>query len=117
MKKTLLGLILFATPAWIATPQQLDFAVDSIEARITESNDQWSRYAWRLGIRNDANEPHVFQGRVEFQDRDGFIVDTGDAYGMLVPAKSTQVFTGFKLVNAAVVGKVAKVAADVHRTR
>ena len=68
-------------------------------------------------LRNDAVEPHVFQGTIEFQDRDGFIVDTSNAYNLLVQSGSEQTFTGFALINAEVVFKVSRTVAKVRRVR
>lgn len=94
-----------------------DWALVSVESRVTESNSVWSRFAWKLKLRNDSPAPHLFQAKIEFQDRDGFIVDTNDAYNLLVPGQSEQEFTGFALIKAEVVGSVSRAAAKVNRTR
>src|SRR4029077_1535441 len=81
----------------------------------TESNDSWSKYAWKLTLRNDSDQLQVFRGTIEFQDSDAFIVDTDNVYDMQVPAKSEQVFTGYALIRAAVAGKVAQTVAKIGR--
>jgi hypothetical protein len=68
-------------------------------------------------LRNDAADPHLFQGTIEFQDRDGFIVDTSTAYNLVVPGSSEKVFTGFALINAGVVGNVSRTVAKVNKVR
>src|ERR1035438_3899762 len=53
-------------------PTTQDWHVVSIKSRVTESNDVYSQYSWKLTIRNDSDLPAVFYGTVEFQDADGF---------------------------------------------
>lgn len=92
---------------------QKDWRIVSVDARVTEANTVWSRYAWKLTLDNESNRPQVFQGTIEFQDNDGFIVDTSNPGQMVVPAQSQQVFTGFALIKAELVGKVARAVAKV----
>ena len=66
-------------------------------------------------LRNDSGQPQVFRGTIEFQDSDGFIVDTGSTDDMLVPAKSEQVFTGYALINAEGAGKLARTVAKIGK--
>jgi hypothetical protein len=99
------------------TPSEKDWRIASVDTRVTESNNVWSKYAWKLTLRNDSDQPQVFRGTIEFQDSDGFIVDTGNANDMLVPAKSEQVFTGYALIRAEVAGKVARTVAKIGKGR
>lgn len=92
---------------------QKDWRIVSVDARVTESNTVWSRFAWKLTLDNDSDRAQSFQGTIEFQDSDGFIVDTSNPGQMLVPAQSEQVFTGFALIKAELVGKVARAVAKV----
>ena len=103
-----------ATPPRSGPPPS-GWQIVSIESRVTESNNVWSRYAWKLTMRNESEQPNVFHGTIEFQDRDGFIVDTSRADNLLVPARSEQVFTGFALIRAEVAGNVARTVAKVGR--
>lgn len=66
---------------------------------------------------NDSDRPQVFQGTIEFQDSDGFIVDTSNPGQMAVPAQSEQVFTGFAPIRAEAVEKVARAVARVGVSR
>jgi hypothetical protein len=88
-----------------------------IDARVTEANTVWSRYAWKLTLGNDSDKPQIFRGTIEFQDTDGFIVDTSNAGDMVVPEQTEQVFTGYALIRAEVVGKVARTVAKVGVVR
>ena len=98
-------------------PTEQDWRIVSVDTRVTESNTVWSKYAWKLTLQNDSDQPHVFRGTIEFQDSDGFIVDTGSANDMFVPAKSEQVFTGYALIRAEVAGKVAGTVAKIGKGR
>jgi hypothetical protein len=102
----------------VATPSdQKNWRIVSIDARVTEANTVWSRYAWKLMLANDSEKPQLFRGTIEFQDSDGFIVDTSNAGNMVVPAESEGEFTGFALIRAEVVGKVARAVAKVGASR
>ena len=89
----------------------------SVGTRVTESNDVWSKYAWKLTLRNDSDQAQVFRGTIEFQDSDGFIVNSNTATDMLVPAKSEQVFTGYALIRAKIAGTVARTVAKIGTGR
>jgi hypothetical protein len=89
----------------------------SVDTRVTESNSVWAKYAWKLTMRNDSDQPQGFRGTIEFQDGDGFIVDSVSANDMLVPAKSEEVFTGFVLIRAEVAGTVARTVAKIGKGR
>lgn len=42
---------------------------------MTESNNSCGRYAWRLTLANDSQQPMLFDAMIEFQDADGFVID------------------------------------------
>ena len=77
----------------------------------------WSRFAWKLIIRNKDTRPHTFRAKIEFQDKDGFVVDEDNESNLIVPPNSEQTFTGFSLVTAKVVGNVARTNAKVGLDR
>ena len=78
---------------------------------LTESNSSWSKFAWKLTLRNNADSPQAYDMVIEFRDKDGFVVDDDREYGLTVQANSERTFTGYVLVDAGVVGNVAKVGA------
>jgi hypothetical protein len=90
-----------------------DWSAVSIRARVTEKNDLWWRYAWRLTIENKGAGDHVLNAAIEFQDDEGFIVATDYASGLLVKAGTQQTFTGERLIRVpsaqSVTAPVAKV--------
>jgi len=93
-----------------------DWHVVSIENHITESNEIYTGYSWKLIIRNDSAAPAVFDGWVEFQDADGFML-ADDAVNLdrsisIAPA-SEGVFTGLRYIEntkrvARTVAKIVK---------
>lgn len=79
---------------------------------MTESNNSWWRYAWRLTLANDSQQPMLFDAMIEFQDADGFVIDQDSERG-LIPATSEKTFTGYKLITVPGAAKVAKTIAKV----
>lgn len=90
------------------TPQLQTFEIVSIDTRVTESNSSWSRYSWRLVLKNLDSRPHLFNAKIEFQDSQGFIIDDHDQYNLAVPALAEETFTGYELVGADVRDSVAR---------
>ncbi len=76
-----------ATAPAAAPDEASSVEIVSIDARVTESNSTWSRFAWILKIRNSSNQPRQFNATIEFQDADGFVIDTDDEYGLVVAAE------------------------------
>jgi hypothetical protein len=94
-----------------------DWSIIDVDARVTESNSTWWKYAWKLTLRNDGLQPALFEGQIEFQDADGFIIDTSSARNMIVPAGEEKAFTGYALITAEVGGNVKRTSAKVARVR
>jgi len=94
-----------------------DWHVVSIDGRITESDETQTRYAWKLVIRNDSAQPAVFSGKVEFQDADGFIVETDSDWNMQVAAESDATFTGYALMSTPDARKVTQTVAKISKER
>ena len=86
----------------------------SIDARVTESNNTWSKYAWKLTLKNPTQAAKSYTATIEFQDSDGFIVDDDTPYNLVVAAGQEEVFTGYTLVDASVAGNVSSVGAKVR---
>jgi hypothetical protein len=103
-----------ASPATKRDAERL-WEIVSIDTRITESNNVWSRFAWKLTLENRADDVQRVNATIEFQDKDGFVVDTDHAYGLVVSGRSRQVFTGNKLITSASVASIERAVAKVHR--
>jgi hypothetical protein len=123
-------------PSRVALRANSDWRVVSLESRLIEPNDIYSKYSWKLTIQNDSSELTGFQGEIEFLDADGFVMDRSPAYDnsrpdavftkrdgfvqneifrLLVPPKSTRTFSGTANVAAAAAAKVSKTTAAIHK--
>ncbi len=91
-----------------------DWDIVEVDSRVTERNDTWWRYAWKLTLKNKSESPQRFEAEIEFQDADGFVIDSGSASGLIVPANSDKVFTGYELVRTPGAARVAKTNAKVN---
>ena len=75
-----------------------DWDVVSVDSRVTERNDSWWRFAWRLTMRNTGANDRVFNATIQFQDEDGFVIDSDRGYNLILKAGEEKSFTGFSLV-------------------
>ena len=82
--------------------------VIDIKTKITEKNNVYWQFAWRLTVKNDFARPISLSGEIEFQDKEGFIVDKERLRAIDVPANSSETFTG----SATVTTKTAPTIAD-----
>ena len=105
------------TPATKPSEQQRSWEIVAIDSRVTESNDTWWKFAWKLTIRNKGTAPVLLRGTIEFKDKDGFVVDDDETEVMSVPAGGEQTFTGYALVTTASARAVANVGAKVGVAR
>jgi hypothetical protein len=88
----------------------------SVDTRVTESNSSWSRFAWKLQIKNKSEQPLRLDALIEFQDKDGFIIDTSTAHGLVLGAHAEETFAGYALIKAEGAPRVARTLAKVRRT-
>lgn len=84
-----------------------------IQTRVTESNPSWSKYAWRLTVKNQSSSLVMFDAIIEFQDEDGFVIDEDRAYDLSILGGQRETFTGYALIDASVADNVAKITAKV----
>jgi len=83
------------------------------ESRVMETNDTWWKYAWRLTITNTGSTPRTVAPTVEFQDADGFPVDSARGEITTIAPGGEQTITGSALITASVAGRVAKLNAKL----
>ena len=102
-----------APVAVLPKPEEKPWKIIQIDSRVTESNDVWWRYAWKLTIRNDAETDGSFDATIEFQDSDGFVIDSARESHLAVPARSERTFTGYSLVSVPGATRVARTNAKV----
>jgi hypothetical protein len=105
------------SPAVTPTPDKpKTWEIVSIDTRVTESNSVWSRFAWKLEMKNTGSEVLRFDATIEFQDKDGFIVDTNTAHGLVLGPNVQETFTGFALIRAESAPRVARTLAKLRRS-
>jgi hypothetical protein len=100
-------------PAPTQNSEARRWSIVEVDSRVTESNDSWWRFAWKLTIRNESNRDSTFNAIVEFQDADGFVIDSDNAYNLSVPAMGDRTFTGYALVKVPGASRVARTNAKV----
>ena len=86
-----------------------------IDARVTESNPTWSKFAWKLTVKNLTSSRAGFDAVIEFLDSDGFIVDDDREYGLLLAPHEEGAFTGYTLIDAAVAPNVSQISAKIRQ--
>jgi hypothetical protein len=90
------------------------FEIVSVDTKTIETNDSWSKIAWKLVVKNLSNTSIVFHASIEFLDKDGFIVDDTFESNLLLPAKSQQTYTGYTLIDAPLVPSISSISAKVR---
>lgn len=100
-----------------APDQSEGVRVVSIDSRVTESNSSFWRYAWKMRLANESDTRRAFNGTIEFQDSDGFVVSIDLIASEAIAARSEQDFTGSTLVKADVAGKIARTVGKVRLVR
>ena len=97
-----------------AEPQQRGWEIIEIGSRVTERNDIWWRYAWKLTLRNTGETARRFSATIEFRDGDGFVVDSTRARDLVLPGGEQNSFTGYTLVRVPGARNVERTAAKVQ---
>lgn len=100
-------------PASAPSAPAKKWSIVEVDSRVTEQNDTWWRYAWKLTLRNDDSADAVFDATIEFQDGDGFVIDSAQEYRLAIPGGSDRTFTGFALVRTPGAARVARTNAKV----
>lgn len=88
-----------------------------VQAKITESNSTWSRFSWRVTLKNSGAAPKTVLALVEFQDKDGFPVERSSQQRSTIQPGSEEVLTGYELIPANVAGSVAKIVGTIGEPR
>ena len=98
-------------------PGQSRYEIVSIDARVTETNSSWWRYAWKLTVHNKSDMTMGFRAKIEFQDKDGFVIDDTNSDTFAVAAGADGTATGFALVRVPGASSVARTVAKVSAAR
>ena len=87
-----------------------------IQTRVTEKGgDVWWRFAYRLTLRNNTSTPRQVDATVEWQDADGFIIDSAREFDLVLQAHEERTFTGDELISLPGARNVAQVYATINR--
>ncbi len=98
------------------TPQTQEPSIQivNIATKITEKNDAYYKFSWILTVKNDADSSKSFTARIEWLDKDGFIIDDDIAHDLTIGANKEKHFTGYTLTNADVASTVSNVRAKIQ---
>jgi len=103
---------------WATAPaSDKDWEIVSVDSRVTESNSTWWKYAWKLTLRNKGATAHAFRATIEFQDKDGFIIDTDTSDMIVVQPNAEETATGYALIRVPGASSVARTLAKVGIVR
>jgi len=105
-----------ATPRPTQQPAASNFEIISIDSRVTESNNSWWKYAWILEVSNQGDEDILFNAEIQFQDEDGFVIDTAYAYNLVIRAGETKKFSDSTLISTPGAASVANIYAQTRIT-
>ena len=90
------------------------FEIVDIDTRITERNNVYWQFSWRLTVKNNLPRKIVLNGQIEFHDKDGFIVDDDSVYNLVLDANSQDTFTGKDMIDISIAPNVAGVMAKLR---
>jgi hypothetical protein len=80
--------------------QELDdtsFIVTSVDMGVTETNDVFVRYGWKVTVKNSGAR-QTFDLTIQFLDARGLVVDTARDYGEVISAFDQRTITGDDLI-------------------
>ena len=103
-----------ATPRPTRQPAASNFEIISIDSRVTESNNVWWKYAWILEVSNQGDEDILFNAEIQFQDEDGFVIDTAYAFNLVIRAGETKKFSDSILISTPGAASVANIYAQTR---
>ena len=76
---------------------------------VTEQNDVFFRYGWKVTIHNGTPRRHIYDVEVQFLDDRGLIVNTDRLYRQVIEGQAEQVLRGDALIRVPAALKVTKV--------
>ena len=99
-------------------PTETDpYRIVAVEAMVTERNDTWWRYSWKVTLHNNTERSLVFRATIEFQDKDGLVIDSRPSDTIGIPGNSDDTATGYALVRMPKAQNVARTMAKVSLVR
>lgn len=93
---------------------QGEIIIVSIDSKVTEKNSVWSKYAWKLTLRNNTKTRKSVTAKIEWSDGEGYIVEDDIAYDLQIASGTEETFTGYDLIDASVADSIRKVGAKIN---
>ena len=94
-------------------PQEPSIHIVRVATKITEKNDAYYKFSWILAVKNDADVNKSFTAKIEWLDKDGFIIDDDVVHDLTIGANREKHFTGYALTDADVADTVSNVRAYI----
>lgn len=82
--------------------------------RVTEANTTWWRWSLTVFIANPTGLPMSVNARINFLDRDGFIIDRKNFYGLKLDGQPTNSFSDYALVELPGANRVASIRGQIE---
>ena len=83
--------------------------------KITEQNDVYWRFAWRLPLKNKSDSPVRFSAIIKFLDGDGFDVADDHAYDLSLGPGEEREFTGATLISLPAAATVTRARVEFQQ--
>lgn len=85
-----------------------------ISTKVTEKNNVWWRFAWKLTLKNNQDKNASVDATIKFFDKENFIIDTDDEYGIYIGSWSVKTITGNTLVRVPGASNVTKTGVSIE---
>ncbi len=95
----------------VSAPERIE---GEIAIKITVKSDQHWKYAWKLTFKNNRKEPVLLTAKIQFQDKDGFVIDDDSVYDLSVDANEEKAFSDYLYINLPEAKEVARVYVKVE---
>lgn len=93
-----------------AIPDKPTFEVLSSTAKVTERNDLWWRFGYRVTVRNNGINTHAQLFEIQFLDAQGYVIDSTYTRMAIKPG-TTQIITGDTVINVPGAARVSSLKA------
>lgn len=90
------------------------FEIADVDARIVESNDVWTKYAWKAVLRNKTASPIALEVGVVWKDEDDFPMDESSDELVTIPEHGEAAAAGFSMLDPDVALRVRGVVAKAR---
>lgn len=85
----------------------------SVSTKVVEKNSVWWKYSWVFSVKNHTDRDMVVNADLNWQDKEGFVVESSTEYGLSIPANSEQTFSDYKLINTQIAPTVNGIIAKI----